>query len=284
MDGKNLEQQATTLRNQGRGYESIEKYTRAKESYLQEGNLARAAGCQHMIGVSYKIENDIEHAMPAYDQAIQDYRAAGDLLGPGRVHRDMGSMYEYYDQLDKAEEYLLQSKREIENTPDSAADHQAADRSHVKNAELGITIAKLGFVNTRMNKLKSAEQYITKGLSLIRNAGHPFYEITALHHLGALYFVTKQYERMLVNLEAALGLVYEYNMQAEHTRRLAQIWGLMAHAYLHYDNIETARHFTQKSFNVIDSLSETAQTPLKKDIEATTLQQKLGINFISESG
>lgn len=266
MNAQELEERATILRNQGKGYESIPVYQQAKDLYVQTGSLARAAGCQHMIGVSYKIENDIEKAMPAYEEAIEEYRKAGDALGPGRVHRDIGIMYEYHDQLDKAESYLLRSREELESV---------SDESQAKNAELGITLAKLGLIDIRFSRLDSAEKYLMEGLQFVRTAGHPFYEMTALLHLGMLYFVTKHYGRSLANLEAALGLVYEYEMQNEQTRRLAQIWGLMAHAYSHHDNPQTARHFAKKSLEVIAGLSKTAQIPLRKDIDADSLEALL---------
>lgn len=277
MEAKKLEQQANTLRNQGKGYESIEKYQQAKERYLEDGNRAQAAGCQHMIGVSYKIENDIENAMPAYDQAIAEYREAGDLLGPGRVQRDIGIMYEYYDRLDEAKDHLMQSKIELESVPDDKKILQTVGESYSKDAELGITLAKLGLVDIRLEKLVTAKKYLMDGLSLICKAGHPFYEMTTLMHLGSLYFGAKHYDKMLINLQAALGLIYEYDMQEEQTRRLAQIWGLMAHGYLHRNNLETARHFAQKSFNIIDELSESAAAPVKKDIKSEELRQHLDI-------
>jgi tetratricopeptide (TPR) repeat protein len=273
MKALELERQATTLRNQGKGDEAANLYLQAKELYQEANDQAHAAGCQHMIGVSYKIENDMGKAMPAYELAIQDYHNAGDILGPGRVYRDMGIMYEYNDRLNEAQKYLLQSKTELEAAPEEAT----TPNNESRNAELGITLAKLGLVALRQTQFDQAEAYLMEGLQLIRKAGHPFYEMTALMHLGNLYLATEHYGRSLVNLEAALGLLYEYGMQNEHERRLAQIWGLIARSYFHHDNPKTARHFAQKSFAIIEGLSESAQKPLKKDIDADTLKQQLGL-------
>ena len=273
MNGKKLERTATTLRDQGKGLEAVGVYQQAKKAYIEDGDLTRAAGMQHMTGVSYKIENDLEHALNALNEASRDYEAAGDLLGPGRVQRDIGIMYEYYDQLDLANEHLLKSKESLEAAPKDAKTANGEKR----NAELGITLAKLGLVALRLSHLDQAEQYMMDGLVMIRGAGHPFYEMTTLMHLGSLYFATGHYGRMLANLEAALGLIYEYNMQEEQTRRLAQIWGLMAHGYLNLENMETARYFAEKSFTVIHNLSESAAGPVKKDIQAEALQHQLGI-------
>lgn len=271
MNSKKLEQTATTLRDQGKGYEAAETYLRAKTAYQEDGDLVRAAGMQHMTGVSYKIENDFDAAIKALNEASKDYRAAGDLLGPGRVERDIGIMYDYQDQFEPAREHLQKSKEFLEAVPPEATTANGEKR----DAELGITVAKMGLVALRQSQLDEAERYMIDGLTLIRKAGHPFYEMTTLMHLGSLYFATGHHGRMLANLEAALGLIYEYNMQAEQTRRLAQIWGLMAHGYLHLENLETARHFARKAFNVIATLSESAAGPVKKDINAVELQRQL---------
>lgn len=271
MNGKKLEEEASILRNQGKGYDAVDRYQQAKEVYIRAGDLAHAAGCQHMIGVSYKIENDIAQAMPAYDQATKDYHEAGDPLGEGRVERDIGITYEYQDQLEPASEHLKKSRELLASQPEEAATVNGEKR----DAELGITLVKLGLVALRMSHLEEADTHMMDGLLLIRKAGHPFYEITALTHLAALYFTTEHYDQMLANLEAALGLIYEYDMQDEQTRRLAQIWGLMAHGYLHHGNPETARHFAKKSFAVIKELSKSAAAPLEKDIDAATLRQEL---------
>lgn len=271
MNGQKLEQAATTLRDQGKGLEAVEAYQEAKRAYEQAGEPARAAGMQHMIGVSYKIENDLERALTALDQASAEYEAADDPLGAGRVERDIGIMYEYQDQLEPAEKHLLKSKTLLETAPEDTRTMNGEKR----DAELGITLAKLGLVALRLTQFDKAEAYMMDGLLHIRKAGHPFYEMTALMHLGSLYFKTEHYGRMLANLEAALGLIYEYDMQDVQTRRLAQIWGLMAHGYLKCGNPETARHFAEKSFAVINELSDSAAEPVKKDIQADKLRQLL---------
>jgi tetratricopeptide (TPR) repeat protein len=273
MNASELEKQATTLRDQGKGYEAAEVYKKAKDAYAHTGDLARAAGMQHMIGVAYKIENDIDRALPAYDEAIEGYREAIDPLGEGRIERDIGVMFEYQDRLEPAQEHLLKSKELLETALEMATTANGEKR----DAELGITLAKLGLVALRLSRIDEAEAYMMDGLAAIRKAGHPFYEMTALMHLSALYFTTEHYGRMLANLEAALGLIYEYEMQHEQTRRLAQIWGLMAHGYLHAGNKDTARHFAEKSFAVIATLSESAAGPVQKDIRAARLRHNLGM-------
>lgn len=269
---KQLEEQATVERNQGRAKLAIKTYEDAKKLYLENNELSRAAGMQHMIGVCYKIENNLDSALPAYEQAIADYKKAGDALGPGRVERDIAIMYEYHDRLEEAEKHLLKSKSELESQPEGEP-NPSVNEATTRNAELGITLSKIGLLYIRQNKLDEAEKYMIDGIALIRKAGHPFYEMTTLVNLGALYFATKHYGRMLANLQAALGLVYEHGMYESQTRRLAQIYGLMAHGYLHSGHKASAQHFAKKSLDIINGLEPEAQTPLRKDVLADELEK-----------
>ncbi len=271
---RKLEKQASDQRNQGKTAESIKNYQQAKKLFIEAGSLDGSAGMQHMIGVCHKINNDIDAAMPAYEQAITDYKKAGNDLGPGRVERDIATTYENLDRLDEAETHLLRAKASLESAPHGEP-NPSVNEAVTRDAELGVTLVKLGQLYTRQNKLDNAEKQILDGLALIRSAGHPFYEITALMHLGALYFATKHYGRMLANVEAALGLIYEHGFYESQSRRLAQIYGLMSHGYLHSGHQASAKHFAKKSLDIINSLDTAAQESVKKDISADELQKLL---------
>ena len=146
-----------------------------------------------------------------------------------------------------------------------------------RDAELGITLAKIGLLYTRTGKFEEAEGHLIEGLTLIRGVGHPFYELTALLHMSSLYIVQGHPGRALANAQASLGLVYEHGLKRQQTRRLAQIWGAMAHSYLALGNEVTARHFTLKAISGITGLSEKAQAPVKKDMNLELLRQKLAV-------
>lgn len=271
---KQLDQQAGTKRNNGHALEAIKLYEQAKKLYLEAGNKLEAAGMQHMIGVCYKIENDLQKCIPALEQAAKEYSEAGDLLGPGRVLRDIGIMYEYHDMFEEAEKYLLQSQKALKSQPEGEP-NPGVDEQTSRNAELGITTAKLGLLYLQMNQLDKAKKYSEDGLALIRKAGHPFYELTAIGQLAGYYFMVKEYGLAQTHVEAALGIIYEHNMQDVQQRRMAQLWGSLAHCYLAQDNKGSAKHFAKKSLNIINSLSPDAQTPLRKDIHADDLEKLL---------
>lgn len=185
-----------------------------------------------------------------------DYQKAGDVLGPGRVERDIVVMYEYRGMMQQAEQHLLTAKSLLESQPQGKPNPTPAE-APTRDAELGITLAKIGQLYTRTGKLTEADQHLIDGLTLVRKAGHPFYETTALMHLAALYFATGHYGRMLANAQAALGLIYEHGMYTAQTRRLAQIYGLMAHGYMHCGHMASAKHYAKKSLDIINILSRT---------------------------
>lgn len=269
MEALKVEQAAGLLRNQGKGYEAAIKYAKARTLYEQAGDLKNVAGCQHMVGVSYKVENDLKKAIPALEEALPLYERAGSLTGPGRVWRDMGIMYAYHGQYAQAEKLLLQSQNSLESI--------TSDANPDRDAELGITIVKIGLLHLEMKRFPVAEEQMMSGLLLIRKTGQSFYEMTALMHLGSLYFATKHYGRMLANLQAALGLIYEFDMQHEQTRRLAEIWGLLAHGYIHHQNHKTATYFAKKALAEIKTMNPNAQSPVRKHIQADLLRKQLAL-------
>lgn len=274
-DVSSLEQQATNLRDQGKGLEAIEKYKQAKKLYQDSGDLVRAAGMQQMIGVCYKIEDDTEKSIAALQQAIEDYKSAGDKLGPGRVARDIGISYLNDDQLDEAEKYLTQSKELLEALPSDSATKQSVDETVARDSELGVTLAKIGLLYVKQNKLDDAKTVLAEGLKLIRQVGHPSHEVTTLMHLAAMFFAGEQYGQMLVNLEAALGVIYEHNMVERHARRLCEIWGLMAHGFAKHDNMVSAKHYAKKSLDYMSTLSDEAKNLLRKLVNADELEKML---------
>lgn len=254
--------------NQGKPAEAIKTYTEAKQLFVDLGESKKAAGMQHMIGVCHKINGDIHNAAEAFTAAIADYKKAGDTMGPARVARDIGLMYIDHDKLSDAEASLNQSQQEL----------QALPEGDMRNVELGITLAKLGQLYTLQKRLDEAEKHLMDGLALIRSIGHAFYELTALMHLAALYFKTKHYGRMLANAEAALGLIYEYDMYKGQTRRLAQIYALMAEGYLQSGSKAFSEHFAKKALDMIKQLEPEAQKLVQKDIQTEGLQAFNGLS------
>lgn len=274
-----LELEGTTLRNQGKGFEAIKKYEEAKALYLQSDLLPQAAGCQHMIGVSYKIQGNLEKALEAFQTAIADYLNANDTLGPSRVERDIGIMYEYVDLFTDAKAHLLKSENELRGWDPNTIVKQIVGESASVGAELGVTLAKLGLVYTRLGEFDDAKASLFEALSLTRASQHPFYEMTTLLHGGELYIKLEKFNEALLYLQAGMGILYENRLEDTHKRRMAQIWGLMAHAYLGLGVRDNAQHYARRALFIIDSLDKDAQKPLIKDVDGAKLRELSGLQI-----
>jgi tetratricopeptide (TPR) repeat protein len=210
-------EEAARLRDNGIGSRAAELYERAFQRFSALGKQQEAAEALHMAGVSYKVANDIDAASTTLEEAAHLHTMNGNPLGIGRVYRDLGITWEYAGDFQRASQWLVQS---IEALKDMSSP-----------AELGISEAKLGLVKMKEGDLDASHRLLTCGLQRVREAGHWFYEMTALLHLAEFEVESHQYSEAVTTLEACLGLIHENEAATREDRRLAQIYGLRAWAY-----------------------------------------------------
>ncbi|OGY23490.1 MAG: hypothetical protein A2172_04750 [Candidatus Woykebacteria bacterium RBG_13_40_15] len=251
---KELEKQADSLRNNGRGLAAIEKYTQAATLYEQQENKKEAAECWHMVGVSYKVENDINHAIETLEKAAKLHNTAGNQVGVGRVHRDIGIAYAYHKEHDKAIDWLEKSEKVLRDSGDYA--------------ELGITEAKIGKHYLEINDYNKAEQWLQKGLSTIRKEGHWFYEMTTLLHFGTFYLARKDFGAAATTIWAGIGLIYQAGAKKTQQRRLAQLYGLLAQSYLGLNNPKSGAKFFKKAMDLLTPMDSNVSAVVYEDINA----------------
>lgn len=249
-----LQKQAGNYRDQGQGLDAIEKYKQAAELYEAAGDAAGAAECWHMVGVSYKVENDIDNAIETLEQAAKLHREAGNEVGMGRVYRDIGIAYAYRKEHEPALEWLQKSEEALR---DSGAE-----------AELGITEAKLGLHYIHVKEYDQADEWIAKGLMHIRKEGHWFYEMTALSHAAALNLLRDNPSQAVTDLWAGIGLIYGADEQGNQKRRLAQIYGLLAHGYKNIGNTNGGVAYFEKSLALLESMEKNVSEVVLEDIRA----------------
>jgi tetratricopeptide (TPR) repeat protein len=256
-----LIQDGTILRDNGQGLAAVERYLEAVELATKAGNWRQAASAQHLAGVAYKVENDIERALTELHRAVELYRKAGDHDGPGRVSRDIGIAYDYRSDFKDGEVWLKRSVQELQD-PD-------------RLAELGISQSKLGLHYLQTGHLTEAEEWIGRGLVTIRRDKNWFYEMTTLLHRAGLRLEQKNNSAAIDDLEAALGLIFDSASQSVQQRRLAQIYGLLAHAYLGLANPATAKRYFADAKTLLESMTDSAAAAVRKDIKADELAAKL---------
>lgn len=258
-----LETEADNLRNTGQGLKAVNKYQAAAELYEQAGDPNRAAECIHMVGVSYKIENDLPKALKALHQATDMHQAAGNDEGVGRVARDIGMAYDYRKQFDDGLVWLKRSVEALKDTDNLA--------------ELGISEVKLGQHYLETGKLKEAEKWLQQGIASIRQEHHWFYEMTALLPLAGLRLQQKQFNDAISFLWAGIGLIDEAKARPNQSRRLAQLYGLLARGYLETGAVEAAGDYFVKSLKLLEPMADNVAAVVFDDIVAaefvTSLRQ-----------
>ena len=158
-----LARQASNFRNNGEEQAAIEKYKEAVEIFLEVGDKQNAAECEHMMGVSYTIENDTDHALETLQKAAKIYGELGDTMDTGRVYRDLGLAYARRKDQEAALEWFEKSEVTLR---DSGA-----------KAELGITQAKIGLhylevkntIRLNSGSLKASPPFVkTNGIGFTR--------------------------------------------------------------------------------------------------------------------
>jgi tetratricopeptide (TPR) repeat protein len=256
-----LEKQAGDLRNNGQGLAAVEKYKQAADLFLEAGDEQRSAECWHMVGVSYKVENDIDAAIETLEKAAQLHREAGNKVGVGRVYRDIGIAYAYRKEHDKAIGWLEKSEEALRN---SGAD-----------AELGMTESKIGLHYLEVKDYDKAEQWLDRGLASIRKESNWFYEMTALLHLAALHLVRERYSEAITTLWSCVGLIYQANEQDGQKRRLAQIYGLLAHGYLGVGNTKSGVQFFEQAVGLLKPMAGNVSEVVYEDIRARGFAERL---------
>lgn len=221
-----LEQQATTLRNNGQVDAAVTIYEELIKRFEKSRKKERAAAMQHMIGVTYKVGNHTGKSLDALSDALKRYEELNDAVGVGRALRDKGVTYQYARRYSEAKEFLEKSITIL----------QAANNV----AELGMSEVKFGNLLREAGVPDKAEIWIGRGLETLKLTDHWFYVSTALLHSATLKLAQHKYNEALAAAEASEKLLRDNNGEQVQKRRLAQIWYTKAAIYRAMGELEKA--------------------------------------------
>lgn len=267
QDPNKLVSQATELRNNGRALEAVKTYKQAVK-LLDELDLpVEAADCVHMIGVSYKIDNNMVKAMPYYEEAVQRFTKLGRPDKVGSVQRDIGIMLAYHKDYNSALEWLRKSEQALTKTDNLN--------------ELGITQSKIGLMYVYLKDYSRAENVLKKGLNTIQAAKHPhsFYIMTTLLHLAALEIVQNRYESTLLYVKQAYDLLPKVEKEeGSMNRRRSEILGIRAHAYFGLGKAQEASQDIIDALQLLEDISDEAAAVVYENIRAAKLLELLKEN------
>jgi hypothetical protein len=99
--------------------------------------------------------------------------------------------------------------------------------------------------------------------------------MTALLHLAALHLLREQHSDAITTLWAGVGLIYEAGEQDGQKRRLAQLYGLLAHGYLGLGNAKSGVHFFEKAVELLEPMADNVSEVVYEDIQARAFAERL---------
>lgn len=248
-----LEEQATTFRNNGQVQQAVAAYTELVARFDKAKDKRRAAQMQHMIGVAYKVGNHTAESLQALDAALERYKAVGDTVGVGRVLRDKGITYQYVKRYQEAKDLLQQSVTVLQGTGDAA--------------ELGISEAKVGNLLREAGVLDKAEAWIERGLETLQTTDHWFYISTTLLHKADLKLAQHHYTEALTAAEAAEKILRDNNGEQVQKRRLAQLWFMKSAIYKAMGDFEKASECKEAGEAYAATLDEASRRYLHEQLE-----------------
>ena len=221
-----LEEQATTLRNNGQVDAAVKAYQELVMRFEKAKKPKRAAEMQHMIGVTYKVGNHTTESLQALDAALERYKTVNDTVGVGRVLRDKGITYQYAKRYQEAKDLLQESVTVLQGTEDVA--------------ELGISEAKVGNLLREAGLFDKAEAWINRALETLNVTNHWFYISTALLHKAHLKLAQHNYNDALTAAEMTEKILRDNNGEQVQKRRLAQVWFMKSAIYKAMGEFEKA--------------------------------------------
>ena len=259
-----LFQQGQQLKDNGQTQPAIEVFQHSHQLYQQINDPNGQAYCQQMIGVCYSLEQNYQAAIDAFYQAESSYQNLKDQLGLGNVYRDMGLVFFQQQQYSQSLEWLNKSSHLLSQTDDKVS--------------LGITLGKSALVFLATKQIDKAKLLFKQSLTLIREQGSWFMEMSALLDWAKLNFIQQDYHQMITKLWACIGLISEHRAGEIQYRRLAQIYGYLAQGYLHLQNIDWAVVFINKSYQFLKIMPDKVRQPVIHDIQVDNFLQTLKQN------
>lgn len=277
--------QAQILKDNGQTKQAIEKFKQAAQQWNNANNEAMSASALHMTGVCHLMERDYDQAIPTLQKAADLFqRATSEAqhpvlrnsqhrvlntsevavqanIGLGNAYRDLGLAFFYRKQYDQARHWLDLSASTLGKIGDKAA--------------LGITLGKSALLFKKLHQWDKSALLFKQALTLIREQGHWFYEATVLIDWSLLAYKKKDYHQTITKLWAALGLIHQAQAAGNQKRRLAEIYGLLAIAYLRLNNLSWATNLFLASLDNLKDMPETARAPVLQFNKSAKFIKKL---------
>ncbi len=262
LERQRLKDRADDWRNSGQTKDAVALYKALFPLAELSQDWQMAGDCLQMIGVSYKIDNQTEDSLAWLTHAARYFKERGNTKGVASCLRDTAITYEYAHDFATAEKYLKESLA-LYDTMDDLNGH-------------GITLAKLGLLQTQQEKYKDAEVSLENALKLLCHPqGEWFFLATTLLHLARLRSHQEQCKTAINLIEEAKSL-FDVHPDSKQTRRYAQMYGGLAYCFAKLGDRMQAKKYHALSEEIIKrDLSESAAEVVREDVRAEETKQLL---------
>ncbi|HKQ57656.1 MAG TPA: tetratricopeptide repeat protein, partial [Candidatus Eisenbacteria bacterium] len=245
-------------------YEKALSLVRATGELKREADLLRAIGRTHyLLGRSGDAQKNYEDAITHYLRLETEARATGDELGLARASRELGKMYFFKGDLDRAFRYVSEAVRiaaekgdqrlhgaalnnqggihyqrgELEQALACHAEALAAREHEHDDAGLAQSHKNLGITHYRRGELDAAARHLEEGLTLYRKVSDRRGEAVTLRHLGNLHYERGDHTGARRHWEASLFLCRELGEAAGLSSCLNNL-GVLHYEQGHYASSE----------------------------------------------
>lgn len=261
INGLELQKQADICRNSGKTKKAIKLYKKAFELFADNDDFGHAGHAIQMIGVCYKIDNDVKNTLLWLNKALRYYTKYKLTAGVGNTLRDIGMIWQYNGNYSKAEKYIGDSIKVLKTADDPAG--------------YGVSIAKLGLVHICEGKYDIAEREIKRAIKILEKTDNWFFLATSWGHLGELYLDMKKYDKAIKALNTSIKIFDTKKQQKIMTRRYAQGYGMLANAYANLGDLTKGKKYFNKALRLIKNFSPDAKKIIFDDIKADKTKKLL---------
>jgi DNA-binding CsgD family transcriptional regulator len=185
-----------------------------------------------------------------YTAAAQNYHKAvreiekintknyNDLLTQSTTYNTMANLYTIQNFPDSVYSYLLKEKKILRTIP-----------LHIAYREVGSSYSSLGNYYLLKKSFDSAEYYLKKSLSILKNKEHP-YEIEALMGMGDLYMYRKENDKAIQYYQEALNKSSLHNLRSHGI-----LYKKLGDFYFKCNDIEKAKEYSILGLRFEDSIN-----------------------------
>ncbi|MHA1644654.1 MAG: tetratricopeptide repeat protein [Candidatus Freyarchaeota archaeon] len=161
---------------------------RSQEAELEE----KAAGVLFVSGVKLLSQGEGKRALRRFERAAETYRERGLRRGVAECFREMGNVYAFYEEWDKAEECYLK-----------AAELERASKNWAGLLE---NLFLLSYLQLDKNDLDRAFEYAVEAEKVSKKSGDKTGQFQVYRHMGRIYERKWDLKRARERLEKAIKI------------------------------------------------------------------------------